>query len=217
MKKSILFCLMTLLSVGVFGQNDAKTLIQQVRKNTLALQDQSIDFTNTIDAPTGDKSNPRVKRQLKGKAISKGNKYRLELGGQIIFINDSKAYIVSPDDGEITVRKLSEDNSVFSPEEILKKYEKNSSMKLAGKSKENGIEIQYILIKPKASEEIKEIQLGINMKTKLLYSYQENGTNGVISTFRIDKYTTNSGVSEATVTFNKADYSDFEIFEPRGK
>jgi hypothetical protein len=72
-------------------------------------------------------------------------------------------------------------------------------------------------MKPKASEEVREIVIGIDVSTKRLYSYQEFGLNDVITTITVDTYAVNGGVSKAKVLFNRANYPGYTVVEPKSK
>jgi hypothetical protein len=205
-------------SMASFGQAhvEALNLLKEVRVKTEACTDQVIGFTNTLDAP-GKSGGPRVKRSSKGTVTVVGANYRLDWNGQSIFVNGAKAYIVSPDDEEVTVRPLGKDGSTFSPSSLLAKYESGSNFAWAGTATVKGKTIKYVRMKPKASDEIREIVIGIDMSTKRLYSYQEFGLNDVITTITVDTYAVNGGVSKAKVLFNRASYPGFTVIEPKTK
>ena len=71
---------------------------------------------------------------------------------------------------------------------------------MAGRSTDQGKVIQYIRLRPISSEEVKEILIGINMKTMLLDNYTQFGTNGSNNIFSVDNYEIN--VSLDTELFN---------------
>jgi hypothetical protein len=207
-----------LLGNSAFAQAhvEALSLLKEVRVKTEAYTDQTIAFTNTLDAP-GRNGGARVKRSSKGTVTVVGTNYRLDWNGQTIFVNNAKAYIVSPDDEEVTVRPLGKDGSAFSPSSLLAKYETGSNFAWAGTATVKGKTIKYVRMKPKASEEVREIVIGIDVSTKRLYSYQEFGLNDVITTITVDTYAVNGGVSKAKVLFNRANYPGYTVVEPKSK
>jgi hypothetical protein len=73
----------------------------------------------------------------------------------------------------------------LSPADILKNYQSGYSYKMAGKVVgNNGRTIQYVALRPVASEEVKEILIGIDVKSLLLENYTQYGTNGVKTVFQ---------------------------------
>ena len=218
MKKTIAGIVLLALPLITWAQAsvEAVKLLKEVKTKTEAYTDQTISFTNTLDAP-GKKGGPRVKRSSKGKVTVVGDSYRLELNGQILFMSGSQLYIVNPDDEEITARTLTGPSGQFSPSVLLSKYENGSNFAWAGQEVKNGKTIKYVRMKPKASEEVREIVIGIDMSTKRLHSYQEFGLNNVITTLLVDSYVVNNKVNKTVVTFNKASYPGFDYIESKGK
>ena len=80
---------------------------------------------------------------------------------------------------------------------------------MAGKAQENGKSIQYIALRPVASEEVKEIIIGIDVKKLLLENYTQYGTNGVKTVFSVDSYETNVPLNEEMFNINAKEFEGF--------
>ena len=178
------------------SHEEAKKLLNQVYESTLALESQHILFTNTIEVP----SNEGLKtRSSKGELFTISEKVRVKTNAFEFLSDGNKAYLIYPDDEEIEVVATDEETSLR-PSDILKNYQNGYSYKMAGRSTDQGKVIQYIRLRPISSEEIKEILIGINMKTMLLDNYTQFGTNGSNNIFSVDNYEIN--VSLDTELFN---------------
>lgn len=187
------------------SHEEAKKLLNQVYESTLALESQHILFTNTIEVP----SNGGIKkRSSKGELFAIGEKVRVKTDAFEFLSDGSKAYLIYPDDEEIEVAATDEDASL-SPADILKNYQNGYSYKMAGRATEQGKVVQYIRLKPVSSEEIKEILIGVNMKTMLLDNYTQFGNNGSNNIFSVDNYEVNAPLDPELFNINAQEFSGF--------
>ena len=187
------------------SHEEAKKLLNQVYESTLALESQHILFTNTIEVP----SNGGIKkRSSKGELFAIGEKVRVKTDAFEFLSNGSKAYLIYPDDEEIEVAATNEEASL-SPADILKNYQNGYSYKMAGRATEQGKVVQYIRLKPVSSEEIKEILIGVNMKTMLLDNYTQFGNNGSNNIFSVDNYEVNAPLDPELFNINAQEFSGF--------
>ena len=128
------------------------------------------------------------------------------------FLSDGiKAYLIYPDDEEIEVAATDEEASL-SPADILKNYQNGYSYKMAGRATDQGKVIQYIRLRPISSEEVKEILIGVNMKTMLLDNYKQFGTNGSNNIFSVDNYEVNATLDHGILQHQRARV--FRILSP---
>ena len=187
------------------SHEEAKKLLNQVYESTLALESQHILFTNTIEVP----SNGGIKkRSSKGELFAIGEKVRVKTDAFEFLSNGSKAYLIYPDYEEIEVAATDEEASL-SPADILKNYQNGYSYKMAGRATEQGKVVQYIRLKPVSSEEIKEILIGVNMKTMLLDNYTQFGNNGSNNIFSVDNYEVNAPLDLELFNINAQEFSGF--------
>lgn len=218
MRKVLLAATLLFSTLGWTQTNvQARALLDEVKQNLLSYSDQSFDFQNIIEIPTQNPDQPKMTRESSGSVIVVGQNYKIQYQGQTIILNGNKAYVVSPDDEEVTVRILEEEDMVFTPNGILSKFESNASLAMAGKETINGKEIQYVRVRPNGSEEIRDIILGIDMSTKRIYSYAEYQTNDVVTKYIITNYQVNTGRSGSEVEFVRSNYDGWRINEPRSR
>ena len=186
--------------------NTAKDLLNEVYEHTLALETQNIAFTNTISAP----SNGGMKeRSSKGELFAIGEKVRVKTDAFEFLSDGSKAYLIYPEDEEIETTASDEETSL-SPADILKNYQSGYSYKMAGKTiGNNGTTIQYVALRPVASEEVKEILIGIDVKSLLLEIYTQYGTNGVKTVFSVDSYEINVPLDKEMFNINSSEFEGF--------
>lgn len=210
---SIILCILATTAVAQTSKQ-AQALLSEVKTNTEGYTTQQIEFTNQIDAPTGKPDGSRNTRETTGTAQVKGQKFRAELDGIIILYDGRITYMIYPDDEEINVIDKDDDEGVaLTPSSILAEYQTGYSYAMAGKETIDGKTIQYVMLKPKANAEVKEIMIGINMAKKQLYTFKQFGHNGVITTLTVTNYVTNIPIDDKTFSLNSPEFSTFELFE----
>jgi outer membrane lipoprotein-sorting protein len=200
----IALLLLPFLTLGQ-SHEEAKKLLNQVYESTLALETQHITFTNTIEVPS---NGGMKKRSSSGELFAIGEKVRVKTDAFEFLSDGSKAYLIYPEDEEIEVTATDEETSL-APADILKNYQSGYSYKMAGRSTDNGKTLQYIRLKPVANEEIKEILIGVNMKTMLLDNYTQFGTNGSNNIFSVDTYEVNTALDASMFDINSAEFSGY--------
>jgi len=201
--------LITLLLFPVFSfaqsHVEAKDLLNKVYQKTLSLETQHISFTNTIAAP----SNGGMKeRKSNGELFAMEEKVRIKTDAFEFLSDGNNAYLIYPEDKEIE-KTVSGEETSLSPSDILKNYQNGYSYKMAGKANENGKTIQYVVLKPVASEEIREIMIGVDTKTLLLENYTQFGTNGINTTFTVNQYKVNGPLNAEMFNINADEFKGY--------
>ena len=187
------------------SHEEAKKLLNQVYQSTLALETQYIVFTNIIEVPS---SGGMKQRSSSGELFALGEKVRVKTDAFEFLSDGSKAYLIYPEDQEIEVAATDEETSL-APADILKNYQSGYSYKMAGRSIEKGKTLQYIRLKPVTSLEVKEILIGVNMKTMLLDNYTQFGTNGSNNIFTVDSYQVNTPLDASMFDINSAEFAGY--------
>lgn len=212
MKQIILIFALAASSMALAQTNkEAKKLLQDVRKTTESFKTQTITFSNELDAPTGNDKNPRSKRTTKGSAKIKGQKYRIDMGDFLAIHDGKQTFMVYPDDKEINIVNNKEGGVSLTPSSILEEYDKGYSYSLAGKETVGGKNIQYIRLKPVKVTSVKEVMIGVDTKTKQLFSYQQFGTNGVNTKFVVTSYVVNTNLDDALFSTKSKEFAGYEI------
>jgi len=208
------FCLITFCSAA--QSETPLAYVQRVKKQALTYSDQKIGFTSVLDAPG--RNGQRVQRKTSGEVWVKGESAKLVLQGQTFFFKSGVVTTVTPEDEEITVRKLNGDANQYTPAVLLGKYEKNSAFAWAGSQTVAGKTIKFVSILPKNDPDVAKVILGIDTKTMKLHSFTEEGRNGTRSTVTMLSYETNKGLTANDVEFKRSNYpANYEYIAPKVK
>lgn len=193
----------------------AKEFVSLSKEKALQYKDQSFSFTLTLDAMGRDGN--RIERKNKGTLLMVGQTGVLTLNDQMIFLESSKLISVSGEDEEIVVRRIDTSDANFSPSKILNRYSKGTRFKyLDKKVNDKNTLIQFIELVPLNPDEVEKVILGIEVKSKKIYSYHEYGLNKVITKVQLDNYIVNMGMKLEDVKFDLNNYPDYDYIAPEG-
>ena len=154
----------------------------------------------------------RVTQNEKGTIAIKGDDYHFNFMGIEQIRSGSKLYTILKEDQEVQVTEYVEgEDQGLTPSSILNLYQSGYSYKMGLPSNKDGVKIQKVNLKPTASEEIKEIEIGIEKDTKKVAYIQQTGTNGTVTTFNITTFEPNKKLPANHFKFVKSDYPGYYI------
>lgn len=212
--KRIFLTLFLVTAVLVQAQptaKEAKALLEASSKKMKSLGAYRISFQYNL---VNTRVSPPVKQQENGSIVISGDAYKFNFLGTEQFSDGKKVYTILREDEEVQITpvKKGESGGALSPSKILDMYQSGYSYKLDGEEKlPNGQVIQYVVLKPMASETLDHAVVGIKKSDKTLYSYMEKGTNGTETKFTITKLEANLKLAPATFLFKESDYPGFYI------
>jgi len=202
----------TLFTFSGYGQTnkEARALLEEVKTKTLSFENQKITFSNVLEVPNSDPDKASTKRSMEGTIFLKGESYRLEMNDVIYLYDTKKLHIIDIDSEEIDITSVDEETPL-SPTSILNEFDKGYSLKLENKKTIEGKSIQFVRLKPTGASDVLDVLLGIDTKTKTIYSYQMLGMNKVVTVLTITDYQTNLSLPANTFVYNESDWEGFYI------
>ena len=203
-----------ILSSGAFAQTttqEAKALLNKASEKMRSFDNLYLTFTYFFE---NSRVEPPVTQQEKGQIAIKGDTYRLKFMGTEQIRNANKLYTILEMDEEVQVTQYEEgEETGLTPTRLLNLYQKGYSYKLGGTEKKDGKVIQYVILKPNASEEVDKIMVGIEKDTHYIHSLKQWGTNGTVTTFQITSFEPNKKLAPGYFTFKKENYPGYYIAE----
>lgn len=204
------------VSVSIFGQklNEAKSLLDEVTQKVESYENISIEFNSKIDNTEAD-----VHQETNGKVTLQGDLYRLNYMGVEQIFNGEKVYLIIHEDEEVIIQNPSEDgDDALTPSKMLTFYKSGYTYEMDALNSIKGRKIQHIKLMPIDSDsEITSIIIGIDIKTKHIYSIATTGENSTVTTLEVRTFRYNQPISEKLFIFDKAKYKDqknYIISEP---
>lgn len=205
-KKHILFIALFASAVFSYGQGSdkAKALLDEVYNKVKSYKNIYIDFQSTLENTEAD-----LKQDTNGNVTLSGEKYVLNyLGAQQLY-DGKKVYTVVPENEEVTIEDVNEDDDNVSPSKMLTFYKTGHNYQWDIQQTVGGRKIQYVKLTPiDSNTEIKSILLGIDTQTKHIYKLIQTGNNGTKTTITVNSFKTDQPISGAMFTFNEKKYED---------
>lgn len=212
MKNIVLIISFLLIQFTLTAQSDPKAedLANDVLDNVKSYENISVEFTYTLENIA-----ENIKEQTRGEIVVKGDKYRLNLMGNTQIFDGTKVYTIIPEDEEINISTLSEDNDkAITPSKMLTFFEDGYIYKWDIEQNDGGRTIQYIKLMPIDSDaEYENILLGIDNYTKNINNLIYSMTNGTRTEIKISSFKPDQPLSEKVFKFEKSKYPDYYINE----
>ncbi|NAY90799.1 outer membrane lipoprotein carrier protein LolA [Muricauda sp. JGD-17] len=205
-KKQILFIL--LFSIGLFSfaqsSSKAEALLDEVYNKVKGYDNIYIDFSSTLENTEAD-----LKQETNGNVTLSGEKYLLNYFGAKQLYDGNKVYTVVPENEEVTIEDVNEDENNVSPSKMLTFYKTGHNYQWDILQNVGGRKIQYVKLIPiDSNTEIKSVLLGIDSQTKHIYKLIQTGNNGTKTTITVNSFKTNQPLSSGLFTFNEKKYED---------
>ena len=209
MKKSFQIIALLLFSISTQAQDKkAKDLLNQVTAIVKSYDNIVIDFKYSLH-----NSKENIHQDSKGNVTLKGNHYVLNFMGVTKVFDGKKSYTIVPEDEEITISKLNEnDDNAITPSKMLTFFNSGYKYTMDIIQDVRGRKIQYVKLVPtNAKDQRKEILLGIDIQTKHIYNLIEFGKKGTNTTLTVNSFKTNQSLSKNQFTFAASKYPNYYI------
>ncbi|MGO3237537.1 MAG: LolA family protein [Psychroflexus halocasei] len=207
---SLIFFLMTFLTVSAQTEPQAEKMIQDVLKKVKSYDNIQIKFLYILENEAED-----IKQETRGGLKLKGEKYLLNLMGTTQLFDGQKIYTIIPEDEEITISKyVPEDDNQLTPSKMLSFFEEGYMYKMDKVENLDGRKIQYIkLIANDENAQMQEALIGIDQMTKHLFNLIQEQDNDTRIEIRIAEFKPNQPLSDNMFSFDASRYPDYYINE----
>lgn len=208
--KRALIALLIVINGFAFGQNsaEAKKLLDEVNTKVKSYDNISLDFKYVLV-----NTEENIKQEMRGDVVLQGDKYVLNAFGVTRIFDGKTLYTIIPEDEEVTISsENSEDESTITPSAMLSFYQEGYTYQMDIVQNVQGRKIQYVKLVPiDSNSEIKNVLLGIDIKTKHIYNLIEVGSNNTKTTITVNSFKTNEPLSKSLFTFDESKYKDYYI------
>lgn len=216
MKKLILLAIITFANFTAFSQNsvEAKKLLDEVAAKVEIYNNIEIEFNHSLDNLDAD-----VHQETRGNAILKGDLYHLNYMGTEQIFDGKKIYLIIHEDEEVIIQNPSDSDETLTPSKMFSFYKSGYTYTMGSLETIKGIKIQYVeLIPIDTNSDIKNIKVGVDVKSKHIYNIIETGKNNTITTLEVRSFKTNQMISEKLFVFDLSKYKNqkkYTISEPK--
>ena len=209
MKKIIL--LFTLFSLNlVHSQNDirAEKLLNSVSEKIDSSETFKINFTYTLENLIED-----INQDSDGSIVIKDDNYLLEFMGIKQLCDSKKVYSIVPENEEIIISNIDEDESeTIKPSKLLKFYREGYLILWDKKEIILEKEIQFVKLIPiNSNSDIDYLQLGIDISNNDIVKLIEIGKNKTKTILSVNQLQYDIEIDLNFFVFSEEDYPDYYI------
>jgi outer membrane lipoprotein-sorting protein len=216
-KNSITFVFLLLSLTQVFAQGKAGTdkraekLLNTVSKRYKAFKSMKADFIYAVESKA-DKSTEKQK----GTLLVKGNKFKLDIAGQLIICDNATLWTYTKEVNEVQVSNYNPKEGAIRIDDIFTMYNKGFLSKIAEEKKEGGIDIVVIELTPtNKKKNYFKIKVTIDKTNQTILKSVVYDKSGTIHTYTITNQVPNFKLDDKTFTFDKTKYPKVEIIDLR--
>ena len=209
MKKIIL--LFTLFSLNlVHSQNDirAEKLLNSVSEKIDSSETFKINFTYTLENLI-----ENINQDSDGSIVIKDDNYLLEFMGIKQLCDSKKVYSIVPENEEIIISNIDEDESeTIKPSKLLKFYREGYLILWDKKELIHEKEIQFVKLIPiNSNSDIDYLQLGIDISNNDIVKLIEIGKNKTKTILTVNQLQYDIEIDLNFFVFSEEDYPDYYI------
>ena len=208
--KNLIFVFTFFITFTGFSQDaaKAKALLNEVSAKVKSYKNISIEFKYALKNVS-----ENINQETRGSVIIEDEKYVLNILGVTRIFDGKKLYTISPEDEEVTISKdNTDDENTITPSKMLSFYNEGYNYTMDIVQNVEGRKIQIVKLTPiDSNSEIKHVLLGIDAKTKHIYSLIEIGKNETRTTLTVKSFKTNEPISKTLFTFDKNKYKGYYI------
>jgi outer membrane lipoprotein carrier protein len=215
MKFFISVLLSFIISLSAIAQKsadrNAEKLLNTISKRYKAFKTIKADFVYAIES----KADKFTEKQ-KGTLLVKGNKFKLDIAGQIIICDNATIWTISKEINEVQINNYNPKENAIRIDDIFTMYNKGFISKIAEVKKEAGKEITLVELTPtNKKRNYFKIKLHLDQANQTILKSVVYDKNGTIHTYTITNQVPNLKLEDKTFVFNAANYPKIEIIDLR--
>jgi outer membrane lipoprotein-sorting protein len=207
-----LFCLI-LTAQFSYAQYDpkAKEILDAMSEQYQKIGSFESDFSYSMENPS-----QSISEDFEGEIIVKGDKYRLNMGGQEIINDGETVWTYLEEVNEVNIDDYDPSEGDISPTQIYNAYQRGFKYVYLEDQTENGATYHIIDLLPENSDnQFFKIKLHISKDEKTLNKWQIFDKNGTIYTYQISNFNPEVEISNDVFSFDKSKYAGVEVVDLR--
>jgi outer membrane lipoprotein-sorting protein len=194
----------------------AKAILDEVAAKTKTYTSIKAEFASVTEKQVSN-AESKVTESQTGTLQLKGEKYKLEIKGQVIFCDSKTQWTFIKESNEVQINNAPDPKATdnINPVNIFTLYEKGYKYKYNKEDVVNGVKVDVVDLFPlnPDKKQYHTIKLAIDKVKKQIVSVKILNKNGTTNTITVKNFVTNSEMPDTVFTFNKADYKGVEVVD----
>ena len=206
--------LLFISNIHISAQEDkkAKGILDRLSAKTRSYSSIKTEFSYSLV-----NKDRKINTTQNWKLTLKGDKYRLEMGDQLVISDGVSMWKVLKTDKEVELSKPGNGEEAMNPKNIFTMYEKGFRHKYI-KEEKIGTKVVHSIdlfpISPK-EKDYSSIRLYIDKNNLQVLKSEIKGKNGNVYTYEIKKFTTNEPFEDAIFKYRTSEFPGFELNDLR--
>lgn len=211
--KKLFVIILTAAVTGLFAQGrdqKATDILDAVIEKTNSYDNFMAEFNYVmINEAAG------INESKEGSITVSGDKYRLNIAGQVVISDGENIWTVLADDGEVMINTLEEGDESVTPSNLLDKYNLKYKSKYKGEIDYNGRTAQLIELKPEEGKTYSKIEVLIDKEKDQILSFTIYDRNQSSYSYEIIKFEPDVDVTDTTFRFVEKNYPGIDVIDMR--
>ena len=210
--KNLILAITLLISVSLFAQSDKKAekLLEEVIAHTSSYKNFKANLSYTmVNTEMG------IDEKKSGVIFVEGDKYRIEMEGQVIISDGKTIWTYLEDSEEVMVSDVGSNEESISPTQILSKYNNNYKAKFGNDKKYKNSNLKEINLKPNDKNNYEKMSVIVNSSKLSLESFSVYDFNGNVFTYHIVDLQADLELPTDAFVFDSSKYPDVEVIDMR--
>lgn len=209
------FWIVALLMFSFWGlqaqsKKQAEKLLESVIDKVASYKNFEADLSYTMV-----NTEMNIDEKKTGKIFVSGDKYRIEMSGQIIISDGKTLWTYLEDSQEVMVSNLEDNDESISPTKILTSYNKDYDARFDKDANYKNSNLKLIILKPSKGKNFEKMSVLVNEKKMMLENFSVYDQNGNVFTYHIIDLKPNVKLPADTFTFDTKKYPDVEVVDMR--
>jgi len=216
MKIINLLLLSLLIPTATIAQDaKAKAILDELSKKTKTYSSMQAQFEyQMLNEKDG------INETQSGKLLSKGDKYRLNIAGQVVISDGNKVWTVLTDAEEVQLSEVPEEDEAgeyISPNNILTLWEKGFKYKYNSEKQLDGETVDVIDLYPIEAKEksYHTIKLYVKKDRSGVLKIEIKGKDGTDYIYSIKEFKVNQTVTDQKFSFTADEFPNFDMIDLR--
>ncbi len=209
LKKSYLLFIFLLFAGSLSAQNSAQALLKKTLNKMSSYKNFKSDLSYSMDNDAND-----IHEKKTGTIYVEGDKFRIELMGQIIISDGKNMWTIIKDSKEVMLSALDpNDPSNISPTKILEEYSDYNAKFEKGQRK--GILKTLVLTSKKKKATFHKVTITIDSHKYLVKKFSLYDNDGNVFTYDIFNFKANVDFPKGTFTYDPKEFPGYELEDMR--
>ena len=211
--KRLALLIIVLVPFFTIAQKDkaADKLLNTVSSRYKKFKTIKADFTYSIES----KADKAQEKQV-GVIYTKGNKFKLDISGQLIICDNATIWTYSKEVNEVQISQYNPKQATIRLDDIFTMYDKGFLYKIIEEKKEAGKELAIVELTPKDKKKnFFKIKLTIDKTNQSIIKSVVFDKSGTIHTYTITNQFPNIKVNDKFFTFDSKSYKGVEVIDLR--